>query len=258
MKRLLPFFVAAAFCSTILLAKTPSRTVDFSGNWALDFGQTKNPPPGLQNYSMAVTQDGKQLKVETSLKGEMQTERRANAPSPRQGGGRRGGGYPGGGYPGGGYPGGGYPGRVGVGGGMGRVGFPMPGVGGGMGRRRGGGGGSDPRTVERGNRAAYRLYPKSAVYDLDGSSSTAQFGDPDSTDATSKANWAKGGTLKFTLVGNNNGGQKSGKIQVKDKWKLAENGQYLLVDRDVHSPAGSSKVHLVFRKQAADSNKSDE
>ena len=117
-----------------------------------------------------------------------------------------------------------------------------------------GGGGGRPRGEGRsqGSVAAFMLYPHSAVYKLDGSESAAQLGDPMQTDATSKAEWASGGeVLKLSLVGKGDSDQKSGEIQVKDQWKLAKEGQFLMVDRTVHSGRGSSTVHLAFRKQDA-------
>ena len=98
--------------------------------------------------------------------------------------------------------------------------------------------------------AAFKTYPRSAVYKLDGSASTAQLGDRDRSDATAKAEWAKGGKqLKLTLVGE--GAEKSGQAELKDEWKL--DGQYLKIDRNVHTPNGSTTVHLVFRKESPDS-----
>ncbi len=123
----------------------------------------------------------------------------------------------------------------------GRVGIGMPG---------GGGRGSRPaQERSRGNVAAYSLYPKSAVYKLDGGESTARLGDPGQTDATSKAEWAKNGeVLKLSLVGNDYSGQRGGKVQLKDQWKLSEDGKSLKVDRNVKSPEGSATAHLVFFK----------
>ncbi|HLY62999.1 MAG TPA: hypothetical protein VKV95_19810 [Terriglobia bacterium] len=249
-EKMVPFGLALVFCAPFMLAKNPSKTVDYSGNWALDFSQTKNPPAGLQDYSMAVKQDGHQVKVDTSLQGNLQPADNSNQ-------------YPGSG--GGGYPGG-RRGGGGMGGGMGRIGMPMPGgggmgmPGGGMGMPGGGGGGgrggrSRPDDRMGGNPAAYKLYPQTAVYNLDGSETNAQFGDQDSTAATSKAEWGKDGELKFSLVGKDDSGQKSSKVEVKDQWKLSEDGQTLKVERSVHSPEGSGTVHLVFHKQAADAAK---
>lgn len=231
MKKIGLVFLALAFCATLVHAKDPAKVANFSGQWVLNFGQTKNPPPGLQGYSMVVNQDERQLKVETSLEGRLQPTQ--HRPHP-------------GGYPGRSSGGGGYPGRRGgMGGGMGRIGVGMPGGGRGM----PGGGGGTPRGEgpSQGNIAAYKLYPPSLVCKLDGSESTAQLGDAEQTDATSKAEWAKNGeVLKLSLVGNGDFGQKAGKIRVKDQWKLSEGGRYLLVSRSVKSPEGSGTVHLVF------------
>ena len=242
MKKILLVLLTLAFCSTIVQAKQPSKPTNFSGNWVLSFGQTKNPPAGLQRYSMVVNQDEQQLKVDTSLEGDLQ----ATPNTPNSGG------YPGGST--GGYPGGR---RGGMGGGMGMpggIGMGMPG--GGMGMPRGGGG--RPRTEgpsSQGNVAAYKLYPQSAVYKLDGSESTAQLGDPEQTNATSKAEREKNGeVLKLSLVGNGDSGQRGGKIQVKEEWKLSEDGKSLRVDRSIKSPEGSGTAHLVFLKREADSS----
>ena len=127
----------------------------------------------------------------------------------------------------------------------------------GMGMPRGGGGGGGPRTEEpsRGNVAAYKLYPQSAVYKLDGSESTAQLGDPEQTNATSKAEREKNGeVLKLSLVGNEDSGQGGGKIQLKEQWRLSEDGKSLKVDRSIKSPEGSGTVHLVFLKKEADAS----
>jgi hypothetical protein len=250
MKKILLVIPALAFCSMSVRAKEPSNAADFSGNWVLDFSQTKNPPAGLQKYSMVVNQDQQELNVKTSLQGDLQPAQSDAS------------GYPGGqpgSYPGGssgGYPGG----RGGMGGGMGmpgRGGMGMPG--GGMGAPRGGGmpgGGGGGRGGEgRGSVAAYQIYPQSVVYKLDGSASSAQLGDPEQTEATSKAELEKSGeALKLSLVGNENSGQRGGKIQVKEEWRLSQDGKSLKVDRSVKSPEGSGTVHLVFTKREADSS----
>jgi hypothetical protein len=247
MKKTLLVFLALGFCSTLARAKDPSNPANFSGNWVLNFSQTRNPPAGLQNYSMVVNQDQQELKVETSLQGDLQPAQADTS------------GYPGGSS--GGYPGG----RGGVGGGMGggmgmpgRGGIGMPG--GGMGGSRGGGGmpggGNGGYGGEgRGSIAAYKLYPQSVVYKLDGSASTAQLGDQ--SDATSKAEVEKGGeVLKLSLVGSESSGQKGSKIQVKEEWRLSQDGRSLRVDRSVKSPEGSGTVHLVFSKREVDSSRS--
>ena len=177
MKKILLVWLTLAFCSTIVQAKQPSKATDFSGNWVLSFGQTKNPPAGLQGYSMVVNQDAQQLKVETSLQGDLQATQ--NAPNS-------------GSYPGG-TPGGSGR-RGGMGGGLGLprgVGMGIPP--GGMGTPRSGGARPGSEGPSQGNVAAYKLYPQSAVYKLDGSESTVQLGDPEQTNATSKAEREKNG-----------------------------------------------------------------
>jgi hypothetical protein len=237
MKRALFVLLALAFCSAFVQAKEPSKPTNFSGDWVLNFGQTKNPPPGLQQYGMVVNQDEQQLKVKTTLEGDLQTTQSA----PNSGA-----------YPGG-SSGGGYPGGRGRMGGMGGMGMP----GGGMGMPRGGGGAGRPGNqgpTHGGDVAAYKLYPQSAVYKLDGSESTAQLGDPEQTNATSKAEREKNGeVLKLSLVGNGDSAQGGGKIQIKEQWKLSDGAKFLKVDRSIKSPEGSATVHLVFLKREADS-----
>lgn len=245
MKRTLPLSLALAFWSTLLHAKTPSKPADFSGNWVLDASQTKDLPLGLQSYSMVVNQDKQQLEVHTTLQGDLQATGNPNGP-----------------YPGGaGRTGGGYPGRRGSG--MGRIGIGMPGggTGGPMGEGMpgggvpGGGGGGRPRTESQseGRIAALTLYPSSAVYKLDGAESAAQLGGPEQNDATLKADWAKSGkVLKLSVMGHSR--ERSGKTKLKDRWKLSQDGQFLMVDRAAHSPGGSATVHLVFRKDAGSTN----
>lgn len=251
MKKSLLVVLAVAFCSTFVEAKDPSNPPSFSGNWVLDFSQTKNPPPGLQSYTMVVSQDQEQLKVETSLQGDLQ-------PAERQSGSYPSGGNPGGGYPGGssgGYPGGrrggmGMPGGGGIG--MPGGGMGMPGSGG-MGMPGGGG----PHGEGWGTVAAYKLYPPNAVYKLDGSEATVQLGDSEQTEATSKAELEKNGeALKLSLMGTGSAGHKGGKVQVKEEWKLSPDGKSLRVDRNVKSPEGSGTVHLVFSKREVDSSNS--
>ena len=193
----------------LAVAKTPSKSTDFSGRWVLDFNQTKNPPSGLEAYYIAVSQDQQQLKVETSLKGNLQPGRTGQ------------------------YPRSGYPRGMGM---PGPVWLPGP---------RG-----MPAGPGRGQRLeieAFKVYPPTAVYKLDGTPSTARLGDRDRSDATAKAEWAKGGKqLKLTLLGQ--GAEKSGQAQLKDDWKL--DGQYLKIDRNIHTPNGSTTAHLVFHKES--------
>ena len=128
MKNTLLAFLALAVWMTFVQAKEPAKPPNFSGKWVLNFGQTKNPPDGLQRYSLVVNQDDQQLKVETTLQGDLQSA--PNTPNS--------GGYPGGSGRRGGMGGGlGLPGGIGIGMGI-PVGMGIPGVG--MGIPRGGGG----------------------------------------------------------------------------------------------------------------------
>jgi hypothetical protein len=243
MKKVLLLFWWLAFCAMSGPAKEPSKPTNFSGNWVLDFGLTKNLPAGLEGYGMAVNQDQQQLKVGILLRGNLQaTPNMANS-----------GGYPGGpsrGNSGGGRGGrGGGMGGGGMGGGMGgSIGRGGRGAsGGGSGMPSGGDGWPRVDGASPGKVAAYKLYPQSAVYKLDGSESTVQFGDSGQTAATSKAEWVKNSeVLKLSAVGNEDPGQRGGKIEVKDQWRFSEDGKSLLVDRSIKSPEGSGTVHLVF------------
>jgi len=253
MKKILMAFLGIVFCTGVAFAKDASNPASFSGLWVLDFGQTKNPPAGLQSYSMVVKQDQQQMKVETSLEGDLQA-------APSQSGNAPGGGYPGGS--------GGMGRRGGMGGGvgMGRMGMDIPGgMGGPTGGQGGGGtpgggrGGQRGEGRSQGSVAAYKLYPQSAVYRLDGSESTAQLGDAAGTDATLKAEWAKSGReLKLSMSGNEDSTQKGGKVQLKDQWKLSDDGKSITVERSIKSPEGSGTVHLVFIKKDATSPSSAE
>ncbi len=232
MRKLVFACLGIFFCSLFVQAKEPANPADFSGDWVLSFSATKNPPPGLQNYDMVVTQAQQQLKVTTSLEGDLQ---------PTQSGADN--------YPGG--SGGGYPGRRG---GLGRIGIGWPGGGMGIpgtGRLPGGGGGRPRRQgASQGALAAYKLYPQNAVYKLDGSESTVQLGDTASTEATSKAQFAGNGEgLDLSLIGKGGTSQKGAKIELKDHWKLSQDRRTLTVDRHVKSPEGSASVRLVFFKK---------
>jgi hypothetical protein len=213
--RSLQLWLALSMLPALAGAKSPSKPSDFSGQWVLDFNQTKNPPSGLEGYTLVVNQDPEQLKVTTSIKGNLQ-QSSGNGQHPRRAGGS-------------------YPVGVGM---PGPVIYPRP---------------ARPPTgqgqAQRLEIAAFKVYPPSAVYKLDGTPSTAQLGDRDRSDSTAKSEWAKGGKqLKLTLTGQ--GAEKSGQAQLKDEWKL--DGQYLKIDRNVHTPNGSKTLHLVFRKEVAD------
>jgi hypothetical protein len=232
---------ALALAAVVMQAKTPGDNTDFSGTWVLEVSQTKNVPEGLDSYTMKVSQDGGQMKVETALQGDLRPSpptSTQNAGGYPAGGSTGGGGYPGGGYPGGGYPGGGYPG----GGGMGR---------GGMGRGGMGRGGPTGMPSQRVEYMAYKYYPASVAYALDGSQGTAELGDPDQSQAASRAEWAGGGKeLKLSLDSSDDSGNKADQIKVKDDWKF--DGNYLRIARTVKTSHGSETVHLVFRKQLAE------
>ncbi len=240
-----------ALCSTLAMAQTSEKRVDFSGSWVLDRSQTKNLPDGLENYTMTVAQGAQQLKVETTLEGDL----RPTSGSSRNG--TQGAGDPGG-YPGGRRGGGlGLPGRIGLG-------LPIPGMPGGGGGwpggggTRGGGGGSGRTRGEGRVQAgvvAFTSYPATAVYNLDGTETTAQLGGPTHNDATIRADVEKGGKeLKLFLLEHTDSDQSGSEMQIKDQWKLADDGQSLLVDRTVRTSRGSGTVHLVFLKRQADSN----
>ncbi|MGH9353412.1 MAG: hypothetical protein ACRD2G_14825, partial [Terriglobia bacterium] len=125
-KSILHLCTALALGAALGAAKTPPKPADFSGTWVLDASQTKNLPPGLESYRMAVRQDPQQLKVDTSLKGDVKGGMSGvspNGPSgPNDSGGPQGSDYPGGSR-------GGIHGSAGAGiGGMGRMGgMGMPG-----------------------------------------------------------------------------------------------------------------------------------
>ena len=244
MKKFLLAFLALlalAVWITFAQAKEPSKPANFSGDWVLDFGQTKNPPDGLQGYNLVVIQDEQQLKVNTTVQGDLES----NPNTPNSGG------YPGGFGRRGGMGGGlGLPGGIGIGMGI-PVGMGIPGVG--MGIPRGGGGRSRSAGPSQGNVAAYKIYPENVVYKLDGSAGTAQLRDRDQTNATSKAERAKDGeALKLSLLGNGDSGNKGNKVRITERWKLSEDAKSLKVDRTVKSPEGSGTVHLVFLKRESD------
>ncbi|HLI30754.1 MAG TPA: hypothetical protein VKV79_06620 [Terriglobia bacterium] len=250
MKKTFLFLLTLLFCPILIQAKGAPKRADFSGKWVLDTGRTRNLPNGLQSYSMVVSQDRQRLKVLTTLRGNLRPMSSPNQPypgNPSETGSPDS--YPGGspnGYPNGGTGPMGMPGRVGMGMPSGRAEGPMsegiPGTGlpGTTGRRPRSEGGSRARI------AAFMLYPRSAIYKLDGGESTAQLGGPMHSDAALKANWAKNGkALKLSLTGSGYRGQ----VQMKDQWKLSKDGKSLVIDRSVETPHGSGSIHLVFQKR---------
>jgi hypothetical protein len=249
MKKIAPVCFALTLSVAFAGAKTPPKPADFSGDWTLDMSQTKKVPQGLEAYTMRVAQDTQQLKVQTELKGDLRPAGSLNTPYPQAG---QGTGYPGR-----------YPGRMGGGmGRMGGMGMPGGGMGGpmsegmptGMGMPGGAGGGRRAPRQSPGTAAAFTVYPHSAVYKLDGSESDAELGGPMHSEATSKAAWTKGNQqLKLSMTGTGSSDENGGGISVKEQWKLSKDGEHLLVDRTIHTSAGSTSVHLVFNKQAAGS-----
>jgi len=247
MKKIWLVFCALGLASTMSQAKDSAKpAANFSGEWVLSFDQTKNPPAGLEAYSMVVKQDQQQLKVDTSLQGDLKASEQASGSA----------------YPGSRRRGGMGGGMGGIGMGMPRGGMGMPGSGGGMpndsgmpggggsGTGTGGGTGSSGPRSSRGTVAAYKLYPPSGVYKLDGSESTAQLGDADQTSATAKTEWTNHGEeLKLSLAGDENPEGKGGKVQIKEEWKLSSDGQVLTLERSVKAPEGSGNVRLVFTKK---------
>lgn len=260
MKKVLPLCVAVGFFTAFAHANSSPTPADFSGYWVLDFSQTKNVPEGLENYSMNVSQDARQLKVQTALKGNLRPAEDT--------GGSRSGGYPRGspgGYPGGtpgGYPGGpvggiGLPGPIGPGWPGGGMGLPGGGVGVPVGGIPGGGGRASRRAEHRSQReiAAFAYYPQNAVFNLDGTESTVKLDRPAGSDATAKAEWAKNGKeLKLSLAAGQDSSRKEG-IQLRDQWSLTNDGHFLRIDRSVHTANGTATVRLVFRKQDTSSDK---
>jgi hypothetical protein len=199
------------------IAKDPSVPGNIAGKWVLDFSQTPNPPAGLQDYTLGVTLDAQQIKVETALVGKLVAAPGAVTPNGMGGNSGRAGGL-----------------ATGVRRGMGISGMP-----GGV------GGGPRGEKASQGNLAAYQIYPQSVVYKLDGSEATSEFSDEGKSAATSKMERADQ-ILKFSLTGKSEADEKNGEIKVRDQWQLSEDGKYLKLDRTVKSPNGSGTVHMVF------------
>jgi len=246
MRKTLYSVLGVALCPALLLAKSPSKPADFSGRWVLDASRTKTLPQGLDRCTMSVNQNEQQLKVETTVEGELHPAEDTGRTSGRT---QTPGGYPGspGGYP--------RTGGIGIGG----IGIPGTGnspMGGGIpgvGMPGGGRGTSHDMSRAQADIAALTLYPRSAVYKLDGGESTAHLGGPAETDATLRADWEKSGkALKLSLV--SSGERRAHEVQLKHEWKLSNDGQSLMVDRSLRSPEGSGTLHLVFHKQPDDSN----
>jgi hypothetical protein len=232
-------------------AQTPAN---FSGEWTLNKEQSKGlsgPLKNARSYTMSVTQDENQLRVENNISGANQDNNRQGGqqggnPNGGMGGGRRGGGYPGRnggifGIPGIGLPGGGgYPsggGGAPGGGPSGGGGYPSGGQS--RGRTDGGGAATPPRT---------------AVYSLDGKETQTESEGRFAGTTTLKAAWKnEGSALELTSVRqvNRRGSQQGGDvtITIRETWELADEGKGLKVQRSVSSPRGSEDSTLYFTKQ---------
>jgi hypothetical protein len=223
-------FTVALMLGTYSACAAQSKTTDFSGKWALDKSRTSDLPPSLESYTMIVTQDDKQIAIETDLQGDLGMGGR-----PGRSGGQGGEiGLPGGdgqdrGFPGGGVPGGGL----------------------------GGGGVSLPKdTVVW---MGLRMAPPKAIYKLDGKETwqkveARERGDgrrPQPGGSISfKANWKKGGkTLELQSNRKSISPEGERSMTNRDRWELSENGNTLTVQRRFDIPMGVEEVNLVFTKQ---------
>jgi hypothetical protein len=236
--------------STLCFAGGP-RT-DFSGNWVFDRVEAQNLPRGLNNYSMAVTQDAKELNVESKLNRDAQEggRQRGSDSDSASGGGRQrggGGGSPSGrggvGFPGGGgigFPGGGRRGGIGGGGypGGGGSGGGYPSGGGGGGRRA-------PQGSRGGGLGALSTVVPSATYQLTGQETTFGVGGRFPGEAKLKAKWKNDKVLELSMVQKTSDGKK---VTTKETWELDEASQLLKVERSVNGPGVKDKVKMTFKK----------
>ena len=95
---------------------------------------------------------------------------------------------------------------------------------------------------------AFDMVTPTAIYNLDGSSSTVQIDKPIPGAATLKADWKKSGKqLNLSKVENIRGGERT--IKVQEQWKLSKDGKVLEVQRTVNTPRGSAKVKMIFNKE---------
>jgi hypothetical protein len=241
MKRHLLFASLLVFymLSGTSMASAASKQADFSGTWTLDRGMTSHLPLQLDSYTMVVTQNATQLKVETTV--EMKDNSDATDggnPTGQNGGGspRRGGGS--------------YPGRTGVSfpgaGGMG-----LPGSGGypgGGGYPRGGNGPRSSGDQQSGTRAL-RTYLPTATYVLNGNETTAEVTGRMPGKATLKAVWKKGGrVLNLSMIQKLDAGDNTVTVETKETWEFSKDGKTLKMERNVKTPRGSDSVKLAFRK----------
>jgi hypothetical protein len=190
-----------------------STPANFSGTWVLDKDKSDGLPRQLQNvesYTMAVTQDDKQLTVENKIAGGV----RARAGGEQNGAG-----------------------------GENKAPRDRGGQDGATtgGRRRGGFGGQG---------GGMGLGMGVAIYKLDGSESKVESAGGRGGAATLKAQWKDGGkVLELTNSRSFNVQGNDMTRTVKDRWELADGGKTLKVKRSVDGTQGSQESTLVFNKQ---------
>ena len=185
----------------------------FCGTWILEKQNGKDAPPDLKNYSLDVTQNGKQLVVETHGLHRLNATGPDSNPKLRP--------------------------------------YTMPG--GAPGVLMGGGAGSGysgPAEIEKGPKAMEFAIPR-VTYSLDGKKTTAMM--PLVGEFVFKAKLGKDGTaLDLTYTHDEKvEGLNVTAFTDRERWTLVEGGQLLKVLRTVSTQQGSNTVNLVFhRKQA--------
>lgn len=215
MKRLIPFvLLPAAIFSSALAGQT--APANFSGSWLLNKEKSHDLPPMLSNvesYTLTVTQDDQQLRVETKLVG---------GQGMRSGAGRGQGAGEGEGRPP--RDRGGPPADEAR-----SPGGERPGP------RRGMGAWSGPPVL------VYRLDGKDSKQETEG-------GMPGST--TLKAAWKKGGQiLELSSIREMSFQGQDVSLMNKERWELQEEGKVLAVQRTSDTPRGVMEYRLVFNRQ---------
>ena len=191
---------------------------NYSGTWVLDKRATHDLPPGLQSYTMVVTQTEQQIVVGTKVEGSL---------APARGGG-------------GVYDDGEAP-RMGGGGGGGMRG------GGGGGMRGGGGGGGMIGGGSPNGSIAIRMYIPQVTYTLDGQKTTSQVASLGTI--TSKAKWSKDKkTLELNMVRETSFQGRTVAFTSDEKWALSEEGELLKVQRAADTPGATDAIKLIFRR----------
>jgi hypothetical protein len=243
------FYVSALATVMLLSSQIQAQTpANFAGEWTLNKKQSKGlsgPLKKIQNYTMNVTQDERQLKVENHVVSTLGEAQQGN-PSGRPGGGRRGGG--------------GFPGGRGGRGGMGGIGFPggggYPGGRSGGGYPSGGSGGGYPNGGSSGGRASGRaddkdaaLMPlRTATYNLDGTETQTEAESQSAGAATLKAAW-QNNALALTTVRQMKLRGDDVTVTIHETWELADGGKTLKVRRNISAPRGTTDVTFTFTKQ---------